>query len=180
MSEFVPHDPDVAAADSPAKPGVGFVGCDGRSRVLRVRVANLNRQRMRVECPHGCGVHETPKSMARPLRPDEAEPELVEIPPVDLERDPKDRGSGRRQVSDSAIFDAIPVGEEVLASEAAKALGYAVPKTGGQSGALLTRLRRMNVRAEKEGVPPPFAFTRRQVQAGSPLVFVKRTGGGKI
>jgi hypothetical protein len=34
----------------------------------------------------------------------------------------------------------------------------------------------MNKRAEKEGVvPPPFTFTRRQVQPGSPLVFVKRT-----
>lgn len=166
------------AANSPAEPGVGFVGCSRRGRVLRVRVANRNRQRMRVECPHGCGVHDAAHSMARPLLPSEAEPELVEIPPDDLERDPQDRGSGRRQVSDRAIFDAIPVGGEVVAVEVAEALGYVSPANRSSSASLLTRLRRMNARAAKEGVTPPFIFTRRQLGPGGghPSILISRAG----
>lgn len=175
MSEFVPRDADAPADNSPAEPGVGFVGCAGRSRVLRVRVANCNRQKMRVECPHGCGVHETPKSMARALCKGEEWPELVELPPVDLECDPKGKGSGVRKVSDAAIFAAIPVGQEVVAGDAAEALGYAAPPTGSKASSLLTRLRRMNTRAEKEGVPPPFTFTRRQLGAGGHSIIVSRT-----
>lgn len=154
--EAAAHAADAPAADSPAKPGVGFVGCDGRSRVLRVRVVNLNRQRMRVECPHGCGIHETPKSMARPLCDGEPEPELIEIPPDELERDPQDRGSGSRRISDRALFDAIPVGGDVVVREVAEKVGYAKTKAGPTN--MLARLRRMNKRSEKEGAPPPFVI----------------------
>lgn len=166
---------ELAAVDAErAQPGVGFVGCAASGRVLRVRVANRSRKRMRVACPHGCGEHDTQKSMARPLGRGESWPALVELPPVDLEHDPKDRGSGARKVSDGAIFDAFPVGREVVAAEAAAALGYAGSSSRNRSAALLTRLRRMNARAEKEGVRPPFTFTRRQIGAGGPSIVVSR------
>lgn len=166
---------EVEAADAErAQPGVGFVGCGASGRVLRVRVANRTRQRMRVVCPHGCGEHSTPKAMARALLEGESRPELVEIPPADLERDPKDRGSGRRQVSDAAIFDTIPVGHDVILGDAAEELGYGVPSSGGRASALASRLRRMNKRAENEGVSPPFILTRRQLRGGSKTMFVRR------
>jgi hypothetical protein len=163
-----------AEQDATDDPGIGFVGCNRRGRVLRVRVANRNRQRMRVMCPHGCGEHDTPKSMARLLRPDEAEPELVEIPPDDddLEHDPPGKGSGRRTVSDAEIFDAIPVGGEVVAVEAARAAGYV-----GESpiNSFTRRLSRMNKRAEKEGVwPPPFIITAGGRGPGKPPTMVRR------
>lgn len=148
---------ELAEADADrAQPGVGFVGCGASGRVLRVRVANRTRQRMRVECPRGCGVHDTPKSMARALRDGEAEPELAELPPVDLERDPKDAGSARRRVSDVAIFDAIPVDRDVNMREVAETVGYVGPSP---TNSFSRRLQRMNARAEKEGVPPPFVIT---------------------
>jgi hypothetical protein len=143
-----------AAATAPAEPGVGFVGCSRAGRVLRVRMANRNRQHMRVECPNGCGPHETPKAMARPLRPGEAEPELVELaPPAELERDPQDRGAGSRRITDGEIIRAIPTTRTIPAPRVAERLGYDSPAS------LASRLRRMNSRAEKEGVSAPFIIT---------------------
>lgn len=167
MSETTPDDARLAelqdaAATRQVSPGVGFVGCHGRSRVLRVRVANVNRQRMRVECPHGCGVHDASHAMSRPLRSDEPEPELVEVPPHTYDPTvpdpdaPPDSSSTRRQVSDAAIFEAVPVGGDALLRETAEAVGY----VGDTADASFTkRLRRMNARAEKEGSPAPFVIT---------------------
>lgn len=145
------------AADAECnEPGVGFVGCSSSGRVLRVRVANRNRQRMRVKCPHGCGEHDTPKSMARPLLKGESRPKLSEIPPDELERVTGDKGSGVRKVSDAALLDALPT-EDAPATTLGREFGY----TGASPGTSLTvRLRRMNERAEKQGVSPPFVFTR--------------------
>lgn len=148
---------EAASADAAAmSPYVGFVGCVRAGRVLRVRVASPDRMRMRVACPNGCGEHETHKPMVRVLGRDEAAPPLVEIPPDELDRDPGGKGSSRRNVSDAAIFDAIPPGSEVGAREVAEAVGYVGNKP---AASLIPRLRRMNERAEKEGVTPPFIIT---------------------
>lgn len=158
-------------------PFVAFVGCAKSGRVLRVRVANRARQHMSVNCPHCDGaVHSTGKSMARALLKGEPVPKLVELPPTELERDLRDRGSGRRQVSDATIFDTFPVGREVVAAEAAKTLGYSAPATGSRAQSLLVRLRRMNSRAAKDGIPLPFTFTRRSLGGGGGLsIIVSRT-----
>jgi hypothetical protein len=173
---------ELAAADAErTQPGLGFVGCAKSGRVLRVRVANRTRQRMSVKCPHCDGaVHSTNKAMARELLEDEREPELVELPPTELERDLQDRGAGRRQVSDATIFDTFPVGREVVAADAAKKLGYAAPAHGSRAASLLVRLRRMNSRAAKERVPAPFTFTRRQLGAGGLSIIVSRAAGGTV
>jgi hypothetical protein len=150
------------ASPSPPSPGVGFVGCTRRDRLLRVKVANRNRQRMRVECPHGCGEHLTAFSMARPLRDGEEWPDLVELSPDEpdtvmrhsLKRTPGDPGSGRRQVSDAAILEAIP-SEDALAGEVAQALGY----RGAKATSLLKRCHRINERAEAKGERPPITVT---------------------
>jgi hypothetical protein len=92
-----------------------------------------------------------------------------------MERDPKDRGSGSRKISDASIFDAIPPGAEIVAADIAQGLGYASRAgRGGSSAALMSRLRRMNQRAAKQGVPQPFIFGRRQIGAGGPSVTVRR------
>jgi hypothetical protein len=142
--------------DSSAPPGVGFVGCARRGRLLRVRVASVKRMRMRVECPHGCGEHDTTTPLARALRRDEAEPELVEIPPVEDKPDPDNPTAlrGRQQVSDAAIFDAIPE-QDTAAIEIARALGY----TSGKAAGLIKRIRRINERAEAKGERRPIEIT---------------------
>jgi hypothetical protein len=168
MAEFVPHNyylPDPDPTDRAPLPGIGFVGCKAAGRLLRVRVANRNRQIMRVTCPNGCGEHATAHAMARPLRRGEAEPELAELPPAQptppqAPADPA-RLTGRQSVTDAAIFDAIPT-RDVIAAEVAERLGYVVPANGASiASSLLERLRRMNRRAAKAGEPEPFVIDTR-------------------
>ena len=142
------------ATETP-EPGVGFVGCSRSHRVLRVRVASRDRRLMSVDCPDCGSVHFTAHSMARALRGDEPPPELEELPPDDAPATPTAL-TGRQRVSDAAIFDAIPLGRDVLASDVAAEAGYI---GDSPTNSLTKRLHRMNARAEKEGAPPPFIVT---------------------
>lgn len=161
LDPTTPPTTPAAPADSPAEPGVGFVGCSRARSVLRVRVTNLDRHRMRVECPNGCGQHMTPDPFGRPLRPDEPEPELVELPDPSPVRE---RGRERsREHPDAEILAAIPE-EWTPAADIAAELGY----TNGNS--FTNRLREMRQRAEAKGAPLPIESARSKTRPGGPLM----------
>ena len=134
---------------------IAFAACShGPGRLLRV--AQSDARAHRIECPvKGCvaGAHRT--FMPRPRSARERCDLAVDPTTPDPEGDP---GSGQRQVSDAAIFEAIPADRDVLALEVSRELGYASVK----ATPLITRVRAINRRAEEKGARPPFALTTKR------------------
>ncbi|HKO37230.1 MAG TPA: hypothetical protein VJU14_02555 [Solirubrobacterales bacterium] len=140
------------AAGTPADPGVGHVGCPREGgRLLRVRMIDRRRQRLRVRCDLCPDTIHEGRGPGRPLRPDETPPELVEVEPEHSPTMPAT--PSRQRVSDADILDALAADEDRRADHVAEALGYA------QATSLMKRITRMNS------------------AAGSPLVVVRKGHG---
>lgn len=141
------------AARSPAEL-VGFVGCPKRGGVLKARVSRKVGT-MTVLCPRCRETHFTSKPMVREVLAGELVALIADETPMQIGDTPPatDPGSGRRQVSNSAIRAAIPVDRDVPAGEVATELGFA------GTDALTKRLKRTNERAEDRNEPAPYVLT---------------------
>lgn len=145
----------IAAAEQAEQDAIGehvaAFGCRAADRVFLAVIPGQCHKPYPLaipECP-GCGNPHAIIAMPRPRRPHDEIAVSVD-PPEDT---PKDSGSGRRQVSDAAIFDAIPVGRDVPAPTVAESVGYA-GTTAAYS--FMRRVKRINAAAVKAGSPEPF------------------------